>query len=438
MSETWPLRTLRSAGVSLIDCDHRTPPAQTDGYPYVAIPQIKDGRIDVSNARRISPEHFKDWTRRAAPRANDVVLSRRCNPGETAYVPEGLEFALGQNLVLLRADGKCVYPPFLRWLTAGEEWWDQISQYLNHGAVFESLKCADIPKFELSIPPPPEQKRISAVLAALDDKIELNRQMNRTLEETASALFRSWFVDFDPVVAKAAGRPPAHLSPALAALFPGSFEDSEIGPIPKGWQVRPIKDLYLAMFDGPHATPPDADDGPVFLGIRNLTGTLMDLSDLRHISEAHYPRWTKRVTPKHLDIVFTYEATIGFCALVPPDLRCCLGRRLALVRTEPGSEHFVFHSMVSAPFQEIIASRVWSGSTVDRIPLTEFPAYPVLWPGDELVAAFDQAVKPWWAMIHHNQAESQTLAALRDTLLPKLLSGEVRVKEAEKLIEAKV
>jgi hypothetical protein len=98
--QLWPVRTLREANVALIDCDHRTPPAQEEGYPYVTIPQLKNGRIELLNARRISREHYFEWTRKAKPSAYDVVLSRRCNPGETAFVPPDVEFALGQNLVV--------------------------------------------------------------------------------------------------------------------------------------------------------------------------------------------------------------------------------------------------------------------------------------------------------------------------------------------------
>ena len=183
MAGEWPTLSLREAGVELIDCDHRTPPASETGYPYVAIPQLRGGRIDLSEARRITAENFAEWTRKARPSPYDVVLSRRCNPGETAFVPPGLEFALGQNLVLLRADGTKVYPPFLRWLVRGPEWWEQIAKFLNVGAVFDSLKCADVPHFTLRIPPLPEQRAIAHILGTLDDKIELNRRMSETLEE---------------------------------------------------------------------------------------------------------------------------------------------------------------------------------------------------------------------------------------------------------------
>ena len=244
MAGEWPMISLREAGVSLIDCDHRTPPASDNGYPYITIPQLRHGRLDLSEVRHISREHFVEWTRRANPAPHDVVLSRRCNPGETAFVPAGLECALGQNLVLLRADGKRVFPPFLRWLLRGPNWWEQVGKFINVGAVFDSLKCADIPNFELLLPPIPEQRAIAHILGTLDDKIELNRRMNRTLEGMAAALFRSWFVDFDPVVAKAAGRAPFGMDAATAALFPSSFEDSQLGLIPLGWRPSVLGDEY--------------------------------------------------------------------------------------------------------------------------------------------------------------------------------------------------
>ena len=179
----WPIMSLREAGVSLLDCEHRTPPASEDGYPYVGIPQIKDGRIDLLSARRIAQRHFLEWTRKTRPQAFDVVLSRRCNPGETSFVHPGFgEFALGQNLVLLRSDGVRVLKPFLRWLVRSPAWWSQVSAYINVGAVFNSLKCSEVPRFRLPIPSLSEQRAIAHILGTLDDKIELNRRMNATLE----------------------------------------------------------------------------------------------------------------------------------------------------------------------------------------------------------------------------------------------------------------
>ena len=171
------------------------------------------------------------------PSAYDVVLSRRCNPGETAFVPPNLDIRARQNLVLLRSDGTqgFVHHSFVA-LVRGTEWWEQISKFLNVGAVFHSLNCADIPNLELNIPPIDEQHAIAHILGTLDDKIELNRRMNETLESIARAIFKSWFVDFDPVRAKAEGRDTG-LPKHIADLFPDSLEDSELGEIPKGWKI---------------------------------------------------------------------------------------------------------------------------------------------------------------------------------------------------------
>ncbi len=145
----------------------------------------------------------------------------------------GLAFALGQNLVLLRADGTKVYPPFLRWLVRGPTWWDQIGQFLNVGAVFDSLKCADVPNFRLRIPPLEEQRAIAHILGTLDDKIELNGRMNETLEAMVRALFKSWFVDFDPVRAKAEGRPRAPEASSPTSSAP-AFENCGLGRFQMG------------------------------------------------------------------------------------------------------------------------------------------------------------------------------------------------------------
>src|SRR5665647_2119879 len=236
MASDWGVMTLRDAGVELIDCEHKTPTPAPAGFPYVAIPQMREGRIDLESARRISEADFIEWTRKANPRDGDVVLSRRTNPGETGVAPPGAKFALGQNLVLLRSDGTHVDSGYLRWLVRSPAWWGQIQRHLNVGAVFDSLKCADVPNFELPIPPLPEQRRIAHILGTLDDKIELNRRMNETLEEMARAVFKSWFVDFDPVRAKAEGHDPG-LPPHLSDLFPDRLANSALGPIPEGWQA---------------------------------------------------------------------------------------------------------------------------------------------------------------------------------------------------------
>jgi type I restriction enzyme S subunit len=324
---------------------------------------------------------------------------------------------------------------FLYYLLCTREYRNEVLASAT-GTTVKHTSPSRIRAFGLSLPPLSTQQGIADVLRSLDNKIELNGRMNQTLESMARDIFRSWFVDFDPVIAKAEGRQPFGMSADVAALFPREFDESNPGSFPRGWTEAPLGKHVRAVYDGPHATPPPAESGPIFLGIRNMTGSKIDLAEVRHISEEQWARWTKRVTPEVGDIVFTYEATVGAFAVIPPGMRCCLGRRLALIR--PSREryypHFLLHTFVSPPFQELLASRLNQGSTVQRIPLTDFPKYPILWPGDDLADRFERIAEPLWRSIHVQTEQSRTLAALRDTLLPKLMSGELRVRDTEKLV----
>jgi type I restriction enzyme S subunit len=149
------------------------------------------------------------------------------------------------------------------------------------------------------------------------------------------------------------------------------------------WKTVPIKSVYHGLYDGPHATPAPCADGPVFLGIKNVTDDgALDLTDIRHISESEFPRWTKRVNPKPGDIVFTYEATLNRYAIVPDGFRGCLGRRMALIRTNPEKidTRFLHFYFFSKQWREVISNNTLTGATVDRIPLTKFPDFPVTIP----------------------------------------------------------
>jgi type I restriction enzyme S subunit len=416
MAGEWPTLSLREAHVKLIDCDHRTPPASDANYPYVAIPQLRNGHIDLSEARRISREHFVDWTRKAMPVANDVVLSRRCNPGETAFVPPGLEFALGQNLVLLRADGVKVYPPFLRWLVQGPEWWEQIGKFLNVGAVFDSLRCADVPNFRLRIPPMPEQRAIAHILGTLDDKIELNGRMNETLEAMALAIFKSWFVDFDPVRAKVAGRDPGLPKP-LADLFPDSFDDSELGEIPKGWRISSVGD-HMVNFDSKRvpvsggerakrqgqypyhgaAGVMDHVDDYLFDGVYLLVGEDGSVVQSNGMAVTQYV-WGKLWVNNHAHVLQGKSA----------------------VSTEHLYLYFHFESVV--PYV--------TGAVQPKLSQGRMNTMPFVFAGTGVCLAFAKMVQPLFAKLRANANMNRTLAALRDTLLPKLILGELRVAGLE-------
>ncbi len=400
--------------------------------PWIGIKDATEnhGRTIDDTHQHVSQLGLANSSARLLP-ANTVCLSRTASVGFVVVM--GRPMATSQDFVNWVCGPK-IDPHFLKYVLLAEN--EALWRFAS-GTTHQTIYYPEAKAFHICLPPLSEQKAIAGTLKALDDKIELNRRMNATLEAMARALFQSWFVDFDPVRAKLDGRQPAGMDDTTVALFPDSFEESDLGSVPRGWESRPISEVVEAVFDGPHATPPEASAGAVFLGIKNLTGTALDLSSTRFIADADWPRWTKRVTPKHLDIVFSYEATLGFFALVPPDLKCCLGRRLALVRPkgEGGHPHFWYHQFIGPTFQRYLMSHTVQGATVDRIPLVSFPSYPVLNPSKHVKDEFEARVSCLWSQCHTNDVESRTLADLRDTLLPRLLSGELKVNDAANQIE---
>jgi type I restriction enzyme S subunit len=441
MSADWPVMSLKEANVSLIDCVHKTPPAADSGYPYVAIPQMKSGRIDISDARKISKEHLEEWTKKAKPVFNDVILSRRCNPGETAFVERGLQCALGQNLVLLRADGTKVY---LRWLMRSPEWWGQVEKFINAGAVFDSLKCADIPNFQLTIPPVENQKDIADFLRALDDKIELNRQINQTLEQIAQTIFKSWFVDFEPVKAKieakAAGRDPERaamcaisgkiepdldqLPPeqyqqlaATAALFPDELVESELGLIPVGWEVKSISDISKFATGKVDVSALCIEN---YISTENMAenrGGVSHAASLPTVSIV--PSFSKgQILISNIRPYFKKIWVARFDGGRSNDV-------LAFDSTEKDCIEFLYNLLFQDEFFEFMM-RTSKGAKMPRGDKGAIAGWKFPCAGHSLRSFFAEKVRPYYSHIESLNTEVQHLALIRDTLLPKLLSGELR------------
>jgi type I restriction enzyme S subunit len=385
---------------------------------------------DKGTTRKISQHHFLEWTKKTNPKSFDVVLSRRCNPGETAFVPPGMRFALGQNLVLLRADGTQVFPPFLRWLVRSPQWWEQIEIFLNVGAVFDSLRCADIPKFRLVIPPINEQQEIACLLGTLDEKIELNRQTNGTLEALARAIYRDWFVDFGPTRAKAEGQEP-YLAPELWELFPDVLDDEDK---PIGWEISEIGKEVKALGGGTPSTKQ-----PTFweAGEHNWA-TPKDLSKLsspvllrtdRQITDAGIDKISSGLLPVGT-VLLSSRAPIGYLAIVEAPTAVNQGF-IAMVCNRRLTNLFVFFwCEQNLDYIKSIAG----GTTFAEISKKVFRSISVVVPSSKSIDAFDEIVRPLYNKIVSNTIENESLIQTRDSLLPKLMSGEIRLKDAEHIV----
>lgn len=472
MSADWQHLSLREAGISLIDCVHKTPEAKEEGFPYVAIPQMKDGRIDLSSTRKISHKDFLAWTVKAKPEAYDIVISRRCNPGESACVPEGVEFALGQNLVLLRSDGKKVYKPYLRWLLNSPFWWAEVNKYMNVGAIFTSLKCADMPNFTLPIPSLDEQMKISEILYSLDNKIELNRQINQTLESMAQAIFKSWFVNFEPVKAKIAaieagedaesvtcaamraisgktddeldkmkGEQPEDYAQlkSTAELFPSAMQDSELGEVPEGWKIVSLKELSKTISKGTTPSKKQVADAEGTLAIRFIK--VKDIADdgqinragLGLIHESIHKGALKRSMLEENDLLFSIAGTIGRVSIVENDLHNSnTNQAVAFIRLN-GQDHLslALEHLKSKKIQESAMASVVQGVQAN-VSLTSVGNFQIVVPKEPILAMWNEVALSLHTEKIGRQKQNRELSQLCDTLLPKLLSGELEINAVNK------
>jgi type I restriction enzyme, S subunit len=403
----YSLKRLSDVGVSLLDCEHRTPKASSVGYPYIAIPNIKEGRLDLSDVRLISKEDFDSWTKKTKPLAGDIIVTRRARVGDTAVVPPGLECAIGQNLVILRSDGTKLDQSYLRWVLQGTMYQEQVRKFMNVGAVFDSLNCADIPKFEIPVPPLPEQRAIARILGSLDDKIEANRRMNETLEAMARTLFKSWFIDFDPVRARAEGRAPAGMDAETAALFPDGFEEQEGRMLPKGWRTETIGDVLVLAY-GKALKEDCRKPGkiPVF-GSNGEVG------------------WHDEKLADGPGIIVGRKGNPGIVTWSPTDFFSIDTTFYVQPKGSCKSMFYLFHSLRNQDLASLGADSAVPGLNRNLAYMSQ-----MLVPSSEVLESFDNHISILCEMIQANDVQSQDIAATRDALLPKLLSGEVRVKVA--------
>ncbi len=387
--------------------------------PYLANIDVRWGSIDLADLREM---RFEDRELdRYGLRSGDIVMCEGGEPGRCAIWKDQVPGMMIQKaLHRIRArpsvDAKFLYYALFEMGQAGT------LAPLFTGATIKHLPGEQLAKVVVPSPPLETQRRIASILGAYDDLIEVNRRRVAILEQMARGLFEEWFVRF---------RFPGHESVPMV--------ETPEGLLPQGWKYAPIKDTYDGLYDGPHATPPPSADGPIFLGIGNVTEKgQLDLSSVRHIAEEDFAKWTKRVTPDAGDIVFTYEATLNRYALIPQGFRGCLGRRLALIRARsiPGMNRYLFLYFFSENWRSVIAKNTLSGATVDRVPLSRFPEFPVCLPPHEIVASFDTVAQPMIAQIEGLVKAHSTLAASRDLLLPRLISGQLSVEAAERELEA--
>lgn len=400
----------------------------TDGVPIVRVNNIRNGRIDTSDMLKVEAG-IEAKFQRSRLRGGEVLLTLVGTLGEVAIVPDNLRgwnVARAVGVIPVRKD------PGSLWVSICLR-----SAFIQHcirtwatTTVQATFNLRDLVKLPIPIPPTDTREAIAHILGTLDDKIELNRRMNATLEAMARALFQSWFVDFDPVRAKLDGRLPAGLDKATAALFPVHLQDASFGKVPGGWAFAKLDECMDKIIDYRGKTPTKTSSGvPLVTAKVVKNGRITGFDEF--IALQDYDSWMRRGIPKPGDVLITTEAPLGEIAQLD-DRKVALAQRLIALRGKHGvmDNDYLKLLMQSDFIQEQLLARA-SGTTVTGIKQSELRQLHLLVPNFEVQKAFSNRIQPMRKLMQENELMSSNLATLRDTLLPKLLSGELSVSSNE-------
>lgn len=363
-------------------------------------------------------------------RFGDIVVARTGNSTGENYLFASEEDAIfASYLIRFRISGD--YDAKFIWYQLRTEKWREFISGAKTGSAQAGANANVLRRFELSLPPLPIQRQIAAILSAFDDKIELNRQMNRTLEQMARALFKSWFVDFDPVRAKMRGEQPEGMDAATAALFPSELVEVDGREVPKGWDI--VKARYFAEISI-GKTPPRKEPEwfsfeqghRVWVSIKDMGSQGVYISDSsEYLTEEAVNKFNIKRVPNN-SVLLSFKLTIG---------------RVKITRGETFTNEAIAHFSLNEAYKSTYCYFLLSNYDFSSLGSTSSIAtavnsqiikdMPLLMPPNKLLMAFDDAVSEIMQRIEVGEDESARLASLRDALLPRLLSGEVDVSEWE-------
>lgn len=428
MSFEWQVLPLEDCLDALIDYRGKTPEKTASGIPLITAKVIKGGRIETPT-EFIAIDNYDAWMRRGIPKPGDVVLTVEAPLGEVAQLgPE--KIALAQRVVTLRGKKDFLDSTYLLYWLQSDAAQAQLKSRAT-GTTVLGIKQSELRKVAMAVPPYDFQIEAASMLKALDDRIALLRDTNATLEAIAQALFKSWFVDFDPVRAKMEGRVPEGMDEATAALFPDGLEESALGLVPKGWRVLPIGDAVEAV----GGATPDTKNSAYWEPAIHCWTTPKDLSGIaapvlldteRKLSAQGLAKIGSGALPIGT-LLLSSRAPIGYLALVQVPLAINQGYIAMLPGGLLPPLYMLFWCRQN---MENIKGRA-NGSTFMEISKKAFRPIPALVPSSEVVQTFTDAAGVLFDRLIENEKQAQTLVALRDTLLPRLISGQLRLPEVK-------
>ena len=386
----------------------------------------EDGRISRNGAAFVSLASAKKYERFLLKDLDTLFVMVGATLGKTGIVKScDLPALLNQNMWVVRARTDRVDPLFLHY--AFKVFSKPLSS-LASGSARGFVKRDDFRRMKIRIPEIDVQRVISSFLGALDDRITLLRETNATLEAIAQALFKSWFVDFDPVRAKHQGLAPEGMGEATAALFPDGFEESELGPVPRGWRVGTVADLGDVICG---KTPPTSNaenygDEVPFITIPDMHGSLLVTTTARLLSRVGADSQKKKYLPPG-SVCVSCIATPGLVARVTTESQTNQQINSVVPLASWGKSFPLF---LLRRIGDAVRAGGSGGSVFHNLSKSGFEGLKVLLTTVATAQKFGEVVEPLVQRIEANQHQAQTLATLRDTLLPRLISGQLRLTDA--------
>ena len=432
-----------------------------EGTPIITVEHLGDNRITTQNMPFVS-DADRERLAKYSLKDGDIVFSRVGSVDRRALVRGNEDGWLFSGRCLrVRVNRDIIDPTYLSYFF-GLEGFKKYIRSIAVGATMPSINTKILSEIPIYYPSLNTQKEIAKILTSIDDKLELNNRINQTLELTARAIFKSWFVDFDPVKAKAEAIEKGE-DPELAAMqvisgknlnevlnlpktkqeelkgialqFPSSFEKSELGEIPLGWNVKTFKQVIKKYVDNRGKTPPVESSGIPLLEVKHLpqTGMLPNLNTEKYVSQETYETWF-RAHVESGDTLISTVGTVGRLCFVSDNVIFTIAQNILGLRfdTEFVSPLYMYQLMKGHRFTHDVDARLVI--TVQKsIKRKDLNTIEILQPPIQLQKKYESYITP---LIHHQQKlENQSLISLRDTLLPKLLSGELTLPTAEAQIE---
>jgi len=411
-STTWKRTPIGKIIRGLYDGPHATPKPASQGPVFLGIKNITDdGRLDLSEIRHISEEDFPRWTRRVLPQPGDIVFTYEATLNRYAIIPEGFRGCLGRRLALIRPDSDKVDTRFLYYYFFGADWRTTISQNMLSGSTVDRVPLTRFPDFEISLPPLPSQRKIAFMLSAYDHLIENNIRRIEILEEMAQAIYREWFVN---------SRFPGHEKVEMV--------DSELGPIPEGWQVAKLSTLVETQY-GYTESASENQVGPKYVrgtDINKRSYIQWDNVPYCPISDSDYAKY-------HLslgDVLVIRMADPGKVGIVEKDIEAVFASyliRLHIV-SDSLSPYFLFYFLLSDRYQGYVTGAS-TGTTRKSASAGVITDIDLVIPPNEVRQRFEDQIAAIRQILNNLLDKNANLRRTRDLLLPKLVSGEVNVEE---------